>query len=208
MLLNARRSWEALLLTEYGVFQSISPAETFYLHFLSHEEKKVFSSWFIHFIWSTSFFFLCVFERLETCAHWANPTSVSNDLFTRHGNRTRTGTGNQTSTIGNNGSWFLSLPWTSVNISVQHISTHCSRSSVNKPLTREFLQAFAFVYQCECTKMDSTVEANITFVCLFRIYIRITWTSLEETPRRTYRKNLCWRYRLRINWNSHNVNEP
>ena len=30
-------------------------------------------------------------------------------LFTLHGNWTRTGTGNRTDTIGNNGPWFLSI---------------------------------------------------------------------------------------------------
>ena len=51
-------------------------------------------------------------------------------LFTLHGKGTRTGKGNwtSTSTIGNNGFWFISLSQTSVNISVQHITTHCSQS--------------------------------------------------------------------------------
>ena len=48
--------------------------------------------------------------------------------FTLLGNRTGPGTRNGTSTIGNNGSWFLFLSRTSVNTSVQHISTHCSLS--------------------------------------------------------------------------------
>ena len=49
-------------------------------------------------------------------------------LFTVHGNGTGTGTGNWTSTIGNNGSWFLSLCRTSENISVQYTRTHLSHS--------------------------------------------------------------------------------
>ena len=40
----------------------------------------------------------------------------------------RTGTGNRTCTIGNNGSWFLALYQTSVNISVQYFRTRCSWS--------------------------------------------------------------------------------
>ena len=52
----------------------------------------------------------------------------TNGLFAPHWNETgtATGTGNWTSTIGNDGSWFLSLSQTSVNISVQHIRTHYS----------------------------------------------------------------------------------
>ena len=53
---------------------------------------------------------------------------LHNGLFTPHGNRTETRTGNCTTTIENNGSWFLSLSWTSSNISVQYIWTHCSWS--------------------------------------------------------------------------------
>ena len=49
-----------------------------------------------------------------------------NDLFTLDG--TGTGTGNWISTIGNNGSRFLSLSQISVNISVQYIRTQWSQS--------------------------------------------------------------------------------
>ena len=52
---------------------------------------------------------------------------MSCSLFTLRGNGTRTGTGNWTSTTGNNGSWFLCLSQASVNIPVQHISTHWFR---------------------------------------------------------------------------------
>ena len=54
-------------------------------------------------------------NKLTTCT-W---------LFTPHGKGTRTGTRNWTSTIAINGSCFLSLPQTSVSISVQYIRTHC-----------------------------------------------------------------------------------
>ena len=57
---------------------------------------------------------------------WKN----SNSLFTLHGNGMGRGTGNWTSTMGNNEPWFLSLSQTSVNISVQYIRTHWSRCNI------------------------------------------------------------------------------
>ena len=62
---------------------------------------------------------------------WLEGDIGSNGLFTLHGNRTGTGTGNWSSTIGNNGSRFPSLSRTSVNISVQYIRAHCSQSSLS-----------------------------------------------------------------------------
>ena len=65
--------------------------------------------------------------------------SLSYGLFTLHGNGTGISTGNWTSTIGNNGSWFLYLSWTSMNISVQYIRTYCYRSISNMALQILFL---------------------------------------------------------------------
>ena len=45
-------------------------------------------------------------------------------LFTLHMTRTGSGIGNKTGTIGNNGSWFLSLSLTSVNSFASYIRTH------------------------------------------------------------------------------------
>ena len=76
---------------------------------------------------------LCSDNRVKSKYRQTLPDT--NGLFTLHGIGTGTGTWNWTSTIGDNGSWFLSLSWTSVNISVQHISTrwfhspYLSRSS-------------------------------------------------------------------------------
>ena len=65
-------------------------------------------------------------------------------LFTLHGNGTRTGAENVTSTIGNNGFWSLSLSQTSVNIStwyctflLVYVPAHVPYScSVNIPQVR------------------------------------------------------------------------
>ena len=75
-------------------------------------------------------------------------------LFILHGNRTGTGTASDTGTIGNNGSWSLSLSRTSVDISTWYCTFHLVHvlvpvlfpCSVTKPLdlTNDILRRVPF----------------------------------------------------------------
>ena len=100
-------------------------------------------------------------------------------------------TGNCTSTIANNESWFLSLSQTSVNISVQHISTHFSqpyfqylsrsrsRSRVNKPsLNFVSLNQVWRKHQCWTRQISARVIRVSTMDCAL--------TEITATPASVY----------------------
>ena len=124
-------------------------------------------------------------------------SAYCNGLVTLHGTGNGTGTGNGIRTIGNNGSWSLSLSQTSVNISSWYIRTHWS-FSCSLSLYRSRCGA-VWISHCRCN-----ILKHKRHIQMYVPGLRSTSFNMDCTTQGTYRcKHLHVRSR---GFHKHNAN--